>query len=137
MNRKWMPILAGILEILAGFAVLASILFIIWLAWLTGQRPWDDPSLLLWILWMIPFIIGLLGIVSLVGGVCALMRRRWRSAFWGSISTVSLFFVAAFGWLGSWTEFDYGIAPHYFYWSPLLISAAIITLVVLSKREFR
>jgi len=133
-----MPILAGILEILAGFAVLASILFTIWLEWLAGWRPWDDPSLLLWILWMIPFIIGLLGIVSLVGGVCALMRRRWRSAFWGSISTVSLFFAAAFGWLGSWAYFYYdGIAPHYFYWSPLLISAAIITLVVLSKREFK
>jgi len=132
-----MPILAGILEILAGFAVLGSILFIIWLAWLTGQRPWDDPDLLLWILWMIPFICGLLGIVSLVGGVCALMRRRWRLAFWGSISTVSLFFVEASGGLGSWAEFYYGIAPHYFYWSPLLISAAIITLVVLSKREFR
>ena len=145
MSRKWMPIAAGVLEILAGCGILFSALAFFELLYLVTPRPWDELSLsvygltrfiyvLLW--WMVPFVAGLLGIVPLVGGVCALLHRRWGLAFAGAVATVPLFIVAPFG-LGSWANLKYGIAPHYFFWLPLLLSIVIITLVILSKREFR
>ena len=140
-----MPITAGILEILAGFGILFSALNFFGLLYLEAPRPWDELSLsvygviqfvsaLLW--WMIPFIFSLFGIVPLVGGVCALLRRRWVLAFAGAVTTVLLIFIAPFG-LGSWANYEYGIAQHYFSWLPLLLSIVIITLVVLSKKEFK
>lgn len=145
MNKTWKPIAAGILEILAGFGILFSALAFFELSYVLTPRPWDELSLsayglirfvtaLLW--WMIPFIFGLFGIVPLVGGVCALFHRRWGLAFAGAIGTVPLTFIAPFG-LGPWANYEYGIALHYFSWLPLLLSIIIITLVILSKREFK
>ena len=140
-----MPIVAGILEILAGFGVLFAALTFFELLYLEARRPLDEFSLsvygliqfvtaLLW--WMIPFIFSLFGIVPLVGGVCALLHRRWGLVLAGAIATVPLTFIAPFG-LGSWANYEYGIALHYFSWLPLLLSIVIITLIVLSKREFK
>ena len=145
MSRKWKPIVAGILEILAGFGILFSALAFFELLYLVTPRPWDELSLsvygltrfitvLFW--WMAPFVAGLFGIVPLAGGVYALLRRRWGLSFAGAIATVPLTFIAPFG-LGPWANYEYGIAPHYFSWLPLLLSIVIITLVVLSKREFK
>ena len=136
MNKKWMPITAGILEILAGFWMFAAAYFTFRALYVLAARPWDDPSLPILMGWMIPFAVGFLGIMPLVGGVYALLRRRRRLAFAGAIATVPLFFVAPFG-LGSWANLKYGIALHYFFWLPLLLSIAIITFIVLSKREFK
>ena len=140
-----MPIAAGILEMLTGFLLLFAAFVFFGLLCLEIPRPWDELSLsvygltrfiyvLLW--WMVPFIAGLLGIVPLVGGVCALLHRRWGLAFTGAIATVPFIFIAPFG-MGPWANYEYGIAPHYFSWLPLLLSIIIITLVILSKREFK
>ena len=145
MSKKWMPITAGILEILAGFLLLFAAFVFFGLLYLETPRPWEESSLsvygltrfvtvLIW--WMVPFVAGLLGIVPLVGGVYALLRRRWGLAFSGAIATVPLTFIAPFG-IGPWANNEYGIAQHYFSWLPLLLSIAIITLLVLSKREFK
>ena len=145
MSKKWMPITAGILEILAGFLLLFAASVFFRLLYLETPRPWDELSLsvygvirflyvFLW--WMAPFVAGLFGIVPLVGGVCALLHRRWGLTFAGAIAAVPLIFVAPFG-LGSWAHYEYGIALHYFSWLPLLLSIAIITLVIISKREFK
>ena len=135
MNKKWMSILAGILEILAGFWMFASAYYILVLSFIEVPRPWDSPSLDLWLWWMIPFVAVLLGIVSLVGGVCALLRRRWRLALVGAIATIPLVLASTLG-VGLWAQFKYNITIEYFIWSPPLLSAAIITIIIRSKREF-
>ena len=141
MNRKWMPIAAGILEILAGFVFLASAYFVFSMLYIEVQRPWEDPSFFNWIWWMTPFIGCILSIMALVGGVFALLRRRWRLALTGAIATIPLFLVAQFG-----ARFLFGdLAANLTLLSfrlvylvlPPLLSVAIITLLILSKREFK
>jgi len=136
-----MPIVAGILEILAGLVMLASALIILQMLLLLGGLPWKEHlelmEFVIRLLWLlIPFIAVFICIVSVVGGVYAIKRRRWRLAFVGAICTVPLFFSTLFG-LGARLEYRYDIALHYSIWLPLLLSAVIITLVVLSKREFK
>lgn len=144
MNKKWMPILAGILEILAGFMMLASAVYVLGIYYVLIPHPWEDSSLAGWSMIQfiaallqlsLLFVIGLFGIASLVGGVCALLRRRRGLAFAGAIATIPLYFIATLG-VGAWANFMYDIPIHYFYWSPLLVSIAVITLIVLSKKEF-
>ena len=140
MNKTWKPIVAGILEILAGLVTLASALIILQMLLVMVGPPWKwHVELLEFIIrllgLLIPFIAVFIGIVSMVGGVYAIKRRRWRLAFVGAICTVPLFFSTLFG-LGARLEYIYDVAIHYSIWLPLLLSAVIITLVVLSKREF-
>ena len=89
---------------------------------------------LIW--WLAPFVAGLFGIVSLVGGVYALKRRRWGLALVGAIATFPLAFVAAMG-VGRFVEYYGGIT---WGWLPavclLLLPIALIVLLALSKREF-
>ena len=136
MNKKWMPIAAGILEILAGFVMLVSALCFFALLYWEAPRPWQDLSLLSWIWWLAPFVAGLFGIVSLVGGVYALKRRRWGLAFAGAIATFPLFVVVGLG-VGRFVEYYGGITGGW----PLavcllLLPIALIVLLRLSKREF-
>lgn len=135
MTRTWKPILAGILEILAGFWMFAAAYFTFRALYVLAARPWDDPSLPILMGWMIPFVVGFLGVMPLVGGIYALLRRKWRLAFAGAIATVPLFLVVPLG-VGAWAVHKYGIAWHYFFWLPLLLSAVIITLIIRSKEEF-
>ena len=83
---------------------------------------------------------GLLGMLSVVGGVFALLRRKWRLAFAGAIATVPLFLTARFGGR-VFIDFSYTQpSPPIFYLYLvllLLLSIAMITLLVLSKREFK
>ena len=136
-----MPITAGILEIMAGFWMLASAFFILGLSLVEVPRPWDDPSLGLWLWWMIPFVVGILGIMALVGGVFALLRRRWGLAFAGAIATVPLFLVAQFGGRMLVENSGTGLTPLsflLFYQAlPLLLSISVIALIILSKKEFK
>jgi hypothetical protein len=132
MNKTWKPIIAGILEIMAGFGMLASAYFFLALLYIETPWPWP-PGHFLW------FFIPFLGILSVVGGVCALLRRKWGLAFAGAIATVPLFLVARFG-LRVFINYPYiEPTPPIFYLYlvlPLLLSIAIITLIVLSKKEF-
>ncbi len=66
MNRKWMPITAGILEMLAGFMFLASAFLYLMMLHVVGA-PWVGLSLAV-------ILAGFLGILPLVGGVYALLR---------------------------------------------------------------
>ncbi len=96
MNRKWMPITAGMLEIMDGLGILTSV----YLALGFMEIPWPwQPSDFMWaFLWLsAPFF---LGIVSVVGGVFALRRRKWRLALAGAAATISLPFMTLFGLAG-------------------------------------
>jgi len=128
-----MPIVAGILEILAGFMFLASVFLYLMMLHVVGA-PWVQLSLAV-------ILAGFLGILPLVGGVCALLRRRWRLALAGAIATLPLFLVAQFG--GRLLVGDLGtnlttLSFRLVYLVlPILLSVAIITLVILSKKEFK
>ena len=129
------------MEILAGFWMLISILYFLGFALLeTRGSLWENLSLTDWVEAMIPFIISLLGVVALVGGVFALLCRKWGLALAGAIATVPLFLVAQFG-LRLFINYPYyEPTPPIFYLnlvSPLLLSIVIIALLVLSKREFK
>ena len=93
MERTWMPIAAGILNIISGAARLVGGIIILILGWLGDgffSFLWFGmpgipviPSALLSIV-AIPVIV--LGILAIVGGICALQRRAWGLALTGAIS---------------------------------------------------
>jgi len=141
MNKKWMPILAGILEILVCPWMFAAAYFIFGMLYVEVARPWEDPRLLNWIWWMIPFIVGILSVMALVGGVFALLHRRWGLAFAGAIATVPLFLVAQFGGRmlvgDSGTDLTQLSFLLLYQVLPLLLSISPVVLLILSKREFK
>jgi len=134
MNKKWMPIVAGILEIVDGFGILTSAFFFLILGYIEHRGPWQPWDFLWFFLWLsIPFF---LGIVSVVGGVCALRRRKWRLAFAGAAAAISLPLIALFG-LAGWIEYDYNLPQLYTFGLGFLLSISPIVLLSLSKREFK
>lgn len=130
MNKKWMPIVAGIFEIIAGFWMLFSICVS---AGVEGGPDELHEFLLL-------SILLILGLLAVVGGIFALIRRKWRLAFAGAIATLPLFLVAQIG-LRMLEDYPYyRPTPPIFYLnlvSPLLLSIVIIALLILSKRRFK
>ena len=128
MNRKWMPIAAGILEILAGFMFLASAFLYLMMLHVVGA-PWAGLSLAV-------ILAGFLGILPVVGGICALRRRRWKLAFVGSLPTVPLFFIVP-ETLSGFANLQWGISQYYSFALSLLLSISPIVIIVLSKREFK
>lgn len=123
-----MPITAGILEILAGFMFLASAFLYLMMLHVVGT-PWVG-------LYLAAILAGILGILPVVGGTLALRRRRWELAFVGAFPTVPLFLIVP-ETLGRYADLTWGIAQHYSFALPLLLSIAPIGIIVLSKREFR
>ena len=83
MNKKWMPIVAGILEILAGFWMLIS-------TWVLAG--YSEKSLTSWEPheFVLPSILIILGLLAVVGGIFALIHRKWRLALAGAIGIIPL-----------------------------------------------
>ena len=129
MKRKWMPIVAGILEILAGFGMLASAYFFLVLMYI--EALWPLP-----LKYFLSLFVPSLGILSMVGGVFALMRRKWRLAFVGAVATIPLPLMALSG-LARWSQHVHNIPELYSFIVVLLLSVSIIALLVLSKRAFK
>ncbi len=123
-----MPIAAGILEILAGFMLLASAFVLLMMFHVVGAS-WLELS---------PYIIvaGILGILPVVGGIFALQCRRWKLALVGTFPTVPLFLIVP-ETLGRYADITWGIAQHYSFALSLLLSIVPIAVIVLSKREFK
>jgi hypothetical protein len=136
-----MPSIAGTLEILVCPWMFASAYFIFSMLIIEVQRPWEDPSFLNWIWWVTPFIGCILSIMVLVGGVFALLRRRWRLALAGAFATLPLFLVAQFGGRLLFGDLGTDLTTLSFRLVylvlPILLSAAIVTLLIFSKREFK
>ena len=118
MKKTWMPITAGTLEMLAGIVPFAFAPLYLFLIGVEAPRPLE-PWYFLWV--AVPALFGLL---SLIGGVCAILRKRWRLAFWGAMATIPCFIFMR-------------ISYSFLVILPLLLSAAIIALIVLSKKEFK
>jgi hypothetical protein len=111
MNRTWKPIVAGVLDILSGAFLLGITLFL------------AIPG----ITWIVPTLV-LPAILAIVGGVYAIMRRKWPMALAGSISAVLTLLA-----LGA---VYYRTSEEIIAWVPALVGISAVALTVLSKEEF-
>ena len=119
MEKTWKPTVAGILDIISGAVGLIAVFGLIIAISVTGgfyipgteQIPKFVPSLLT----RIAVPLAVLSILSLVGGIYAVQRRKWGLALAGSISAI----FASIPLLGG---------------LPVGITATILT--ALSKKEF-
>jgi hypothetical protein len=84
-EKTWMPLVAGILTIVsAAIKLLAALGIIIGLAVMAVKPHFGIPETAILIGIMVPFLI--LGVVALIGGICALRRKIWGMALAGSIA---------------------------------------------------
>lgn len=111
-NKTWMPMTAGILEIICGaWALLVSfVLVFVGSIFRTLAIP-DMPAFVGPLVGMMSIPFGLLGILAIIGGIFALRRKVWGLALAGAIA--SLF------------------SPYM-----ILLAIAAIVFVALSKNEF-
>ncbi len=94
MKKTWMPITAGILDIVSGgigliiaLLVLAgSVTFLIVGGGITGLVP--ETPLVLALLAGLAIPMAVVDIFAIVGGVCALKRKKWGWALTGSIAAL-------------------------------------------------
>ena len=107
MQKTWMSLTAGILEIVCGVKILMAIFICI--AIYMGAANRGESSEFTAILVSIP-IIAVLAILSFAGGICAIKRKKWGFALAGSIA-------AAF--------------------PASIVGIASLILVILSRKEFQ
>ena len=92
MEKTWKPTVAGILDIVSGAVGLIAVLGLVIAIGVTGgfyipgteQIPKFVPSLLTGI--TVPLAI--LSILSLIGGIYALQRKKWGLSLAGSVSAI-------------------------------------------------
>ncbi len=129
MSKEWMLMAGGTLEILAGFGMLASAYFFLVLMYIEIPWPWS-------LKYFLSLFIPSLGVLSVVGGVFALNRRKWRLAFAGAAAAIPLIYMAPVG-LAGWAEHFHNIPRLYIFVLGFLLSVLPIALLRLSKREFK
>jgi hypothetical protein len=101
VKRTWKPMVAGILNIVGGalrilgsIAVLIGIMFFIPVATSVGPGPvpemdrWLIPGVLETILIIAVVFLLIVGIISIIGGIYALQRKKWGLALGGSIVAI-------------------------------------------------
>jgi len=101
VKRTWKPMVAGILNIVGGalrilgsIAVLIGIMFFILVATSVGPGPvpemdrWLIPGVLETILIIAVVFLLIVGIISIIGGIYALQRKKWGLALGGSIVAI-------------------------------------------------
>ena len=112
----------GVLEILAGFWMLTS----------THQflAYSDEPHE-----FVLPSILIVLGLLAVVGGIFALIHRKWRFALSGAVAAIPLpFAIIPFA---AWARYFHNIPSQPIYTLGALLAFFPIALLVLSKREFK
>ena len=110
MNKKWMPIAAGIMGIIVGIFQVPFTIFGIYLIGVESGPLGTKENVYIAIMF-------LLALLAIVGGICHIFRKKWPLAIVGSAATsIILYLASAFF---------------------LLPGIAAIVLTVLSKKEFR
>ena len=87
MKKTWMPTTAGILDIISGAFALIGSFFLIIGGSITGLVP-DVPGFVPALLLGLAVPLAVIGILAIVGGVCALKRAKWGWALTGSIAAL-------------------------------------------------
>jgi len=106
MKLTWKPVMAGILDIVAGaigmvggiaLATLKLLFETIDKEVLRFNPQLVQPVVIKWVenmfstLFAVPFVLVFIGIISIIGGVYALQRRIWIFALAGAISSCIAF----------------------------------------------
>jgi hypothetical protein len=100
MKLTWKPIMAGILDIVAGaIGMVGSVYFVVLssLFRTIHETMGLDPAVILQTeqliakLFAVPFVLMFIGIISIIGGVYALQRRIWGLALAGAICSCIVF----------------------------------------------
>ena len=113
MEKTWMSLIAGILDIICGSIAILIVLGLMIAGGIAGiVMPMTPrfPEFVPALLWGLSIPAAIIAILAITGGICALQRKNWGLALAGSI--------AAF--FQSW-----------------LLGIAAIVLIVLSKEEFK
>jgi hypothetical protein len=77
----------------------------------------------------------MLGVLALIGGVFALMHRRWRLALTGAAGVVPLpFAIIAFA---AWARYFHNIPSQSTYALATLLAFFPIVLLILSRKQFK
>jgi|SRR4030042_118998 hypothetical protein len=84
-NKTWMPMVAGILDIIAGSWGLILAFAFIFIGSVTRFVP-DVPPYLFPIFTALSLPFAIVGILAIVGGIYALRRKIWGLALAGSIA---------------------------------------------------
>jgi hypothetical protein len=103
MKKTWMPTTSGVLNIISGILSLLGALCVfiatVFIG-LVGRAPFVPATSLdfdavglgfnfvIFILAIIVFFLVATGVVSLIGGICALQRKKWGLALAGSIVAI-------------------------------------------------
>ena len=103
MKKDWMPVVAGVLQIVSGVCAFIGAGAVAFSAamfqWVPDMQEEDVPvDLLTWLVVSLALFLGLLAAVGIIGGVFSVRRRGFGWAMAGSISalfTVMLLGVAA------------------------------------------
>jgi len=141
MNKKWIPITAGVLDLVGGVSQLGLSIF--WIYILVdaiirhgGHIPADPGPIVMLAIITAPF--ALLGIIAIIGGTFALKRKRWKLALAGSFlaflpAVVTL--ICLIGWdIEVYTE--YMVESVLWVLIPLILGITAPVLTILSKKQF-
>ena len=91
MNTRWLPVAAGVLEIVAGITALAGALALGFSATVVANIPAAQAegfplSVVAGFLAVLSALVLLAGLLSVIGGIFALNRRRFGWALTGAIA---------------------------------------------------
>jgi hypothetical protein len=84
-NKTWMPMVAGILDIVAGSLGVILAIALIFVGVLMRFVP-DMPPYLVPIFTALSLPFAIVGILAIIGGIYALRRKIWGLALAGSIA---------------------------------------------------
>jgi hypothetical protein len=124
-NRKWMPITAGVLDILHGIGGIILSLIGMFFLGLEGSY-WE---------YEIPAMLWIPGLLSIIGGIYSFKRKKWRVALAGAIVSILPPIILNNPWY---------FFPPYNLFSPSNLIGFVITfpailaivLTVLSRKQF-
>jgi threonine/homoserine efflux transporter RhtA len=128
MQKTRKPIAAGVLIIVTGcymIFLLAPILFIF-----GGMYPKITVS------WVFSFAMVIIGIMAVVSGIFALMRKFWRLVVAGSICAILACFIDGalnIKALESWASSTFGLIIALI---PAFLAITTLVLLILGKKEF-
>jgi hypothetical protein len=98
VNTKWMPTVAGILDIITGVLSFTVTLIVALLAGVFFESSYDSYSgqefsaVMVWLVLFLPFFI--VSLLAIIGGIFSLKKKAWGMALAGSICSI----LTIWGW---------------------------------------